>query len=132
MSTTAHPRPTVRTADTHQRLRGIAVGSSALVALLYVLVYAGVLTVGRADAGELGILGFAGAVHALLAIALWRVESRVLWAGAAVLQVLLGWMYVAVAPERTPAYEVWGLTIRGLSAVLVVALVGLLLEARRR
>jgi hypothetical protein len=32
-------------------------------------------------------------------------------------------MYVAVAPERDPAFEVWGLTIRGLSFVLIVLLV---------
>jgi hypothetical protein len=32
-------------------------------------------------------------------------------------------MYVAIAPERDPSYEVWGLTIRALSVLLVILLV---------
>jgi hypothetical protein len=40
-------------------------------------------------------------------------------------------MYVAVAPERDPSFEVWGLTIRILSVVLFVAVVAMLLGSRK-
>jgi hypothetical protein len=40
-------------------------------------------------------------------------------------------MYLAIAPDRDPAFEVWGVSIRALSFVLVVVIVKLWLEARR-
>jgi hypothetical protein len=113
------------------RARTVAVASAAAIAVLYLAIYAGLLSVGRAEAGELGILGVAGGVFVVLAVALWRLTSRLLWAGAAVLQVLLGAMYVAIAPERDPSFELWGLLIRALSLVLLVALVTLSVRARR-
>jgi hypothetical protein len=124
-----HPQPT----DTGQdRARMVAVAASAVIAMLYLAIYAGVLSVGRADTGELGILGVAGGVFVVLAILLWRSRSRLLWAATVVLQVLLGAMYVAIAPERDPSFEVWGVSIRVLSLVLVAAVVTLLVRGRRR
>jgi hypothetical protein len=113
------------------RMRLVAAVSAAAMSLLYLAIYAGLLSVGRADTGEIGILGIAGGVFAVLAVLLWRVRSRALWLGAAALQVVLAAMYVAIAPERDPSYELWGLTIRGLSLVLLVAVVSLLLGSRR-
>lgn len=119
--------PTGRGAPLH---RAAAVTTLAIAAL-YTLIFAGVLSVGRADAGELGILGVAGAVHLVLAAALWAWPRRILLAGTALLQLLLAAMYVAIAPERDPSYEVWGLTIRSLSLVLVTLLVAAFLQTRR-
>jgi hypothetical protein len=121
--------PTVR--DRSTQLRRLAATTSAAMAVVYGLIYAGVLSVGRAEVGELGILGVAGAVFAVLAVLVWAVARPALWAAAAVLQVALAGMYVAIAPERDPAYELWGLTLRALSLVLLVALVALLVEHRR-
>jgi hypothetical protein len=127
---TAPARPPVTIRE--RRLRGTAAAAAALMAVLYGLIFAGVLSVGRASEGDLGILGVAGLVFAVLAALLWFVRSRLLWAAIAGLQVLMGWMYVVVGAERDPSFEVWGLTIRVLSVVLVAALVVLLLDARRR
>jgi hypothetical protein len=113
------------------RLQTIATAASALIAALYLLIFAGVLSVGRAEAGDLGILGVAGGVFVVIALLLWRLRSRVLWAGVAVLQLLLTAMYVAVAPERDPSFEVWGLSIRAVSGVLFVAVVAMLVASRQ-
>jgi hypothetical protein len=130
MSTaTAPARPHVTTRE--RRLRGIAAATAALMAILYGLILAGVLSVGRASEGDLGILGVAGLVFAVLAALLWFVRSRLLWAAIALLQVLMGWMYVVVGAERDPSFEVWGVSIRVLSLVLVVTLITLFVEARR-
>jgi hypothetical protein len=113
------------------RLQLVAVACSAAIALVYLALFTGLLDLPGAETGELGILGVAGGVFAVLAGLLWWLHSRVLWAIGAVLQVLLAWMYVAVAPEREPAFEVWGVTIRALSLALLVALVSLLVAGRR-
>ena len=94
--------------------------SVQLVAAVYGLLAAGVLDLGAADSGELGILGVAGVVHLLLAAGLWLWPRRVLLSATVLLQLALAALYVAIAPERDPSYEVWGLTIRALSAALVV------------
>jgi hypothetical protein len=129
--TTHHP-PTRSQGLTQARLRSAAAIVAALIAGVYGLVFAGVLSVGRAEQGDLAILGVAGAVFAVLALLLWRVSSRLLWAGVGLLQLLLTAMYIAVSPERDPSFEVWGLTIRGLSLALLVIVVALLVGARRR
>jgi hypothetical protein len=131
-STARRDPPRIAPQPAPDRVRGFAAVTAAIIAALYLAIYAGLLSVGRAEAGELGILGVAGGLFVVLAVALWRVRSRVLWAGVAGLQVLLAAMYVAVAPERDPAFEVWGILIRVLSVILVAAMVTLLLDARRR
>jgi len=119
----------------HMPFHRAAAATTLVIAAVYALIFGGVLSVGRAEAGELGILGFAGAVHLVLAAGLWVWPRRLLLVGTAVLQVLLGAMYVAIAPERDPSYEVWGLTIRVLSVLLVILLVAAFVQnpwARRR
>lgn len=131
-STARRDPPRIAPRPAPDRARGLAVVTAAVIAVLYLAIYAGLLSVGRAESGELGVLGVAGGLFAVLAVALWRVRSRILWAGVAGLQVLLAAMYVAIAPERDPAFEVWGILIRVLSVILVAALVTLLLGVRRR
>jgi hypothetical protein len=104
---------------------------STLIALLYLLIAAGVLDIGEADSGELGILGVAGGLHLVIAGVLWLRPWRWLLAAVLVLQLAMAAMYVAIAPERVPSYEVWGLTIRTLSGLLAVALVVALVSGRR-
>jgi hypothetical protein len=128
---THHP-PTRTSALPQTRLRSAAAIVAALIAGVYGLIFAGVLSVGRAEQGDLAILGVAGAVFAVLSLLLWRVPSRLLWAGVGSLQLLLTVMYIAVSPERDPSFEAWGLTVRGLSLVLFGIVVALLVGARRR
>ncbi len=128
-TTTTSPR--ISRSGPRPRIQQVAAGLAGTIAVLYGLLFAGVLPLEGATAGELGILGVAAAVHALIAGLLWWRRSRVLWAAAAVLQVVLGWMYIAIAAERDPAFEIWGVTIRVVSVVLLVVLIRLLLTERR-
>ncbi len=130
MSTTDAARPV--TARASDRLPVAAAATAGAIALVYVLLATGALALPGAEPGELGILGVAGAVHAAFAVALWRWRSRLLWALVIVAQLVMGAMYVAIAPERDPAFEVWGLSLRGLSLVLVVLVVARWWQARRR
>jgi len=112
-------------------LQRVATGIAGGIALLYALLYAGVLEIPGASAEELGTLGVAAVVFAVLAALLWWRRSRLLWAGTVAIQVVMGWMYLAIASERDPSFEVWGISIRVLSLGLVVALVALLVTDRR-
>jgi len=123
--------PSAVVSDPTVRWRLVAAVSTGAMALLYLLIYAGVLSVGRAEAGELVILGVAGGIFAVLAVLLWRVRSRLVWIAAVILQFGTGAMYVAIAPERDPSYELWGLALRGLSVVVIVAVVMLFITSRR-
>jgi hypothetical protein len=130
MTTTA-PTRIVDAVAGRPPLQRIATAVAALIALVYGLTYAGVLRISGASTEELGILGVAATVFVAQAVLLWWRRSRMLWAAVAALQVLMAWMYIAIAPERDPSYEVWGITIRVLSLGLLAAVVGLLLTARR-
>jgi hypothetical protein len=129
-TTVARPRPRERPSDGVPTLGRAAAGLALLVALAYLLIFVGVLSVGEATDGELGILGFAAGVFAVIAGLLWRVGSRVLWATVAVLQVLVIAAYVAISSDREPPFEVWGVSIRIVQVALLATLVVLLLRAR--
>lgn len=113
------------------RAQYVAGGLAGTIAVLYGLLFVGVLAIDGAADAERGILGVAAAVFAVLAGLLWWLRSRVLWAATAALQLLLGWMYLAIAPDRDPAFETWGVTIRCVSLVLIIVLVRLLVTERR-
>jgi hypothetical protein len=110
-------------------LHRVAAALAALNAVLYGLIFAGVTSIGRAGEGELGILGVAGIVYLALAAILWFVPRPLVWAAATVMQVLVIAMYVAIAPERDPSFEVWGVTLRVLQVAMIVTLVTLLVRA---
>jgi hypothetical protein len=112
-------------------LHRVAAALAGLNAVLYGLIFSGVLSVGRVDEGELGILGVAGIVYLALAAILWFLPRPLLWAAATLMQVLVIAMYVAIAPERDPSYEVWGVTLRVFQVAMIVTLVGLLVRAVR-
>lgn len=122
---------TARTDAAAFPLHRVAAALAALNTVVYALIFAGVLSVGRADEGELGILGVAGVVYLALAAVLWFVPRPLVWAGATLMQLLVIAMYVAIAPERDPSFEVWGISLRVLQVAMVVALVTLLVRAVR-
>jgi hypothetical protein len=74
----------------------------------------------------------AAAAFALLTVLLALTPSRpVLLAGAG-LQVLVIAGYVAIAAERTPAFEAWGLSLKALQVALLIALVSLAFQPTSR
>ncbi len=129
MTTAMHAHTTAANTAVLQRS---AAGICVLIAVLYGLIWTGVLTVvTESQPGELGILGVAGVAFLVLAALLWRFASRVLWIGTAVLQALMIWMYVAIGVERDPGFEVWGISIRVAQVALIGVLIALLVRSRR-
>lgn len=129
MPTTANPASSTVSGATP--LHRIVAALAAANAAIYGLIATGVFSVGRAEGGELGILGAAGVVYLVLALLLWFVPRPLVWLGAALLQVPVIAMYVAIASERDPSYEVWGITLRVLQVALLVTLVTLLVQRLR-
>jgi hypothetical protein len=112
-------------------LRRFAAGVTGLMALIYLLIFAGPLSIGEATSGDLGILGVAGLVFAGMALLLWFVDERWVLGVIAAVQVPIFAMYLAVAPERDPSFELWGVSLRVLQVVLVGTLLTLLVRGLR-
>lgn len=117
------------------RLRAIAATLAATVAAVYGLIALHVVTVLEGPASQVARDQFAFAGPASLvfivgALLLARYDDRRLWVLGAVLQLLIIAMYLSVADERQPAFELWGVTLRALQVFLLVPLT--LLALRRR
>jgi hypothetical protein len=118
-------------------VRYAAAGISAATAALYFGIGIGVLEVvdeasAKADGGMLTFGAAAGSAFVLGAILLVLFDHRGLWLLGAVLQIGVLVMYVAVSPQRTPPFELWGIVIKVLQAAILVALVYLLLHVPPR
>jgi hypothetical protein len=120
-------RPTIGATS----LRRLAAGVTALMALIYLLIFAGALSIGPATSGDLGILGVAGVVFAGMALLLWFVDKPLILGVVAAIQVPIFAMYLAIAPEREPSFEVWGVSLRVLQVVVVVSLLAALARGLR-
>lgn len=139
MSSTTLPQPerSVRsTAAARTRVRVAAIALSTGIALLYGLIAAHVVTVIDGPASQVAQdqLGFAlpaAVVHLLGAALLWRFDRRLLWIGGVILQALIIALYFAVAPQRDPTFEIWGITIRILQFGLLAALTYLSIRPAR-
>jgi hypothetical protein len=110
---------------TRRLVRYVAAALAATMAVIYFLIGAGVLTVVEPAAGDPSMLIFgasAGAAFLTGALLLVAFDRRMLWIVGAVLQVFVAWGYFAVAPDRTPSFETWGVTLRIIEFPLLVAL----------
>jgi hypothetical protein len=107
-------------------IRLVAAGLAAAMATIYFLIGVGVLDVGGAEgmnAGSQLMFGAsAGGAFLLGAVLLTAFDRRWLWILGAVLQVVVFATYLGVAGTRTPAFEIWGITLRVLQVPLFVAL----------
>jgi hypothetical protein len=104
-----------------------AAGLAGAMAIIYFLIGAGVLDVGRAngaDAGFLVVFGAsAGGAFLLGAVLLLAFDRRWLWILGTALQVFVMVGYLAISADRTPAFEIWGITLRVIQVPLLAALV---------
>lgn len=120
---------------TRRTIRFVAAGLAAAMAAIYFLIGANLLIVVDGQADDPAMAGFgasAGAMFLAWAILLWRVDRRWLWGIGAILQVAVAWAYVSVAPDRTPAFEMWGITLRIIQVPLFLALAWLTLRPREQ
>jgi hypothetical protein len=112
-------------------LRRLAAGTTGLMAVIYLLIFAGILSIGEATTGDLGILGVAGLVFVGMSLLLCFVDRPLVVGAVAAVQVPVFAMYLAIAPERDPSFELWGVSLRVLQVVLVVLLLSAIASGRR-
>jgi hypothetical protein len=119
---------------TRRTIRFVAAGLAATIALIYFLIGVGVLTVVTPVDGDQSMLVFgasAGTAFLLGAALLFAFDRRVLWILGAAVQLFVVWGYFAVAPDRAPSFEAWGISLRILQIPLLAALVYLALRSVR-
>lgn len=115
----------------------VAAGALALGnAAVYLLIGVGVARVADAAGGsDASLLTFgllAGTAFVLGAALLFFFDRRFLWLLGALFQLFAIAMYFAVAPQRTPPYEAWGISLKIAQLVLLVALAYLVLRPASR
>ncbi|HKI56347.1 MAG TPA: hypothetical protein VKB31_04285 [Trueperaceae bacterium] len=121
---------------TRLRIR-LAAGALALAnAVVYALIGAGVAVVVEDAASadvSLAVFGaMAGAAFLLGAVLLWSLDNRLVWLAGAAFQVFAIVAYFDVAPQRTPAYEPWGISLKVAQAALLVLLAYLAVTPAKR
>src|SRR5512135_2172442 len=105
------------------RLGGAA--AEGLMALIYFGIGLGILQVVDPATQTESLLPFgaaAGAAFLLGAALLSTTDRRPLWVLGAIFQVVVAIMYVLVSQQRTPPFEVWGITLRIIQVPLLAAL----------
>lgn len=136
MSSTIGPSRAAAAPDHRRTIRFVAAAIAAFTAMLYLLVGLEVLSVvdvTTEDAPSMLEFGLvSGGAFALGAALLLATDRRILWVLGALFQVGVIIMYVAVSPQRTPSFEVWGLTIKALQLVLLGLLVFLAIRPAGR
>ena len=113
-------------------IRYLAAAAATAMAIIYYLIGLEVLHVVAEPPEGMSLFWFgipAGTAFLFGAVLLVALDRRILWILGAVLQVLVVLGYLAVAPDRTPAYEVWGITLRIIQVPLFAFLVYLALRA---
>jgi hypothetical protein len=117
-------------------VRYVASAASIVTALLYFGIGIGLLiVVDETSADAPGMFEFgasAGAAFVVGALLLLTLDRRVLWVLGALLQVGVIVMYVAVGPQRTPSFELWGLLIKAFQVVILGALLYLIVRPPTR
>jgi hypothetical protein len=117
----AHGRPTVRY---------LTAALAAAAALIYLLIGTQLVSVFEPVSDQTAFGLMAGGVYALGAVLLLTIKRRIVWVLGALFQVMVIFMYFNLAPERTPSFEVWGITLRVIQVVLLIGLVYLAAKPR--
>lgn len=119
---------------TRRVVRERAAAVAASIAVVYLLIGAGVARISSIEPAGMDLLAFgfaSGAAFLVLAALLLTSDRRWLWTTAFVFTLVTIVMYVVVAPTRIPMYEPWGLAQKVMQAVLLVGLGRLLLRPTR-
>jgi hypothetical protein len=104
-----------------QRVRGIASAAAVGSAILYVSIGFGFVSVGSTIDLLGACLGFA-LLFLVASILVMDLHGRVFAAGMGLVALALIVGYFVTTGTRTPAFEVWGLALQALQAIIVVAM----------
>jgi hypothetical protein len=113
-------------------IRLVGAAAAAVMALIYVAIGLGALQVVDPATQTESMLPFgvgAGAIFLVGAALLAFTDRRILWTLGAILQIAVAIMYVVVSQQRTPPFEIWGLTLRLIQIPLLAVLVYLAVKA---
>ena len=106
------------------RLRGAAIALSAACAVIYLIIGSQLVTVVEGDPGGQTAFGLTAAVgFGIGTVVLWRFDGRRVWMLGAIGVAFVVFTYFDLASERVPAFEFWGLVLRGLQIPLIAILV---------
>lgn len=110
----------------------IAAGSSAMMALIYLLIGLRVIEVIQ-PSDDQPEFGFAAAIFfAVLTAVVLRIRRPAVWLVAIAIHLFVAYVYIDLAGERVPDYETWGLILRGLQIPAVLALAWLTMNRNQR
>ncbi len=112
--------------------RYLGAAAAATMALIYFLIGLNVLYIGTTTEGATDQFGFGmgtGICFGLWAVLLALVDRRWLWLIGLGFHALVFVIYIGASGIRVPPFEVWGLTLRAIHVVLLVALAYLTLRA---
>lgn len=102
-------------------IRYFAAILSAVTAAIYLLI--GFQLVSVLDNTADQYFGFFAAAAYILGVFLLLIfDSRLVWSLGAILQVLVIYAYFDLASQRVPAFELWGILIRIVQVLLLIAL----------
>lgn len=110
-------------------LRVVTAGLATAAAVVYLLIGFEVLQVVEVGPSDPSLLWFgipAAAAFLFGAVVILASDRMLLWALGAFFQVFTIFAYVGVAEDRTPPYEFWGIALRVVQALILVALVVLI------
>lgn len=111
-----------------RKVRYITGMMSSVVAAVYFLIGANLLVV--FESGDSQFFGFfAGVAYAFGALVLFAVQSRSLWVAGAIFQLFVIYTYFSLAPQRIPEFEIWGMVIGVLQALILIGLAYLITRA---
>lgn len=116
----------------NQRLiRYFAAVMSGMTAFIYFLIGFHLVTVLDANADQTwGLL--ACVAYAVGAVLLFMSERRIVWILGALFQIFVIFTYFNVASQRTPDYEVWGIVLRVIQSMILIALAFLIYRTPSR
>ncbi|MCL4248872.1 MAG: hypothetical protein KJ065_12065 [Anaerolineae bacterium] len=103
-------------------IRYVAAALAAVTAVIYVMIGLHLVSVLDGNADQTWALAPAAA-YALGAVLLVIYDRRLLWILGAALQVFVIFTYFNLALQRTPAYEVWGIVLRVVQLLILIALI---------
>ncbi|HEY4607023.1 MAG TPA: hypothetical protein VIH55_05190 [Acidimicrobiia bacterium] len=113
-------------------LRVVAAAVAAATSLIYYLIGLRAVTVIENTEDQVGFGLIAGTAFLVGTVLILVIDSRVMFALGALAQVFIIWMYFELSSERTPSFEVWGVSIRILQALLLGVLAYLAIRGGER